>query len=83
MVNATELQRPDRGTIGGSAGCRDYPMSTHGTEGRVVIREVFHWCATRAQAINRIGLTRYAGVATLATVSISPGESAISIRGFL
>ena len=33
--------------------------------------------------INRIGLTRYAGVATLATVSISPGESAISIRGFL
>ena len=29
MVNATELQRPDRGTIGGSAGCRDYPMSMH------------------------------------------------------
>jgi len=50
---------------------------------RVVIREVFHWCATRAQAINRIGLTRYAGVATLATVSISPGESAISILGFI
>jgi hypothetical protein len=33
--------------------------------------------------ITTIGLTRYAGVATLATVSISPGESAISIRGFL
>ena len=30
-----------------------------------------------------LGLTRYAGVATLATGSISPGESAISIRGFL
>ena len=34
-------------------------------------------------SIKSVGLTRYAGVATLATVSISPGESAISIRGFL
>src|SRR5215472_10449709 len=29
MVNTTGPQRPDRGTIGKSAGSRDYPMSTH------------------------------------------------------
>ena len=40
-----------------------------------------HW--RKFLLIGGIGLTRYAGVATLATVSISPGESAISIRGFL
>ena len=28
MVKATEPHRPDRDTIGGSTGCRDYPMST-------------------------------------------------------
>jgi hypothetical protein len=29
MVKATGLQRPERGTIGKSAACRDYPMSTY------------------------------------------------------
>jgi outer membrane protein OmpA-like peptidoglycan-associated protein len=29
MVNATGPHRPERGTIGRSAGLRDYPMSTH------------------------------------------------------
>jgi hypothetical protein len=29
MVKATEPHRPDRDTIGGSTGCRDYPMSTY------------------------------------------------------
>jgi hypothetical protein len=33
--------------------------------------------------ISSFGLTRYAGVATLAAVPISPGGSATSIRGFL
>ena len=31
MVKTTGPQRPDRGTIGESAGGRDYPMSTHAT----------------------------------------------------
>jgi len=66
MVNATELQRPDRGTIGGSAGCRDYPMSTHGTEGnasyqrvaqdRVLVRRCS--LSTRHSPIRRTGQTR-------------------------
>jgi len=29
-MKATGLQRPERGTIGKSAACRDYPMSTDG-----------------------------------------------------
>ena len=42
------------------------------------LRAVFNLRSTDIPIrINRIGLTRYAGVATLATVSISPGESAI------
>jgi hypothetical protein len=37
MVNTTGPQRPDRGTIGKSAGRRDYPMSTPAVLDRIAV----------------------------------------------